>query len=169
MLCSAIPKNCAFLAKFFLLFVSFVCFCKILLVAALPRQVLASWREQFMGQLRVADVSRKGAKARKRFPGLTSWRWILHADCQSVGRRAAKTGFLLCPPDFYFQLSQFPLFFADGGGIPRPAFNHSILHPFNMLYDSIATGMPFSACFDHFFVKLTQVTVYELFTRTIKL
>jgi hypothetical protein len=33
------------LAKFFLLFVSFVCFCKILLVAALPRQAFASLRE----------------------------------------------------------------------------------------------------------------------------
>jgi hypothetical protein len=43
-LCSAIPKNCAFLAKFFLLFVSFVCFCKILLVAALPRQAFAPLR-----------------------------------------------------------------------------------------------------------------------------
>jgi hypothetical protein len=44
-LCSAIPKNCAFLAKFFLLFVSFVCFCKVLLVAALPRQDFASLRD----------------------------------------------------------------------------------------------------------------------------
>jgi len=49
---------------------------------------LASLREKFMGQLRVADVSRKGAKtsassvesARRRFPGVASWRWILHAD-----------------------------------------------------------------------------------------
>jgi hypothetical protein len=42
---------------------------------------LASLREKFMGQLRVANVSRKGAKARRRFPGLASWRWISHADC----------------------------------------------------------------------------------------
>jgi hypothetical protein len=41
---SAIPKNCVFLARFFLLFVSFVCFCKILLVAALPRQAFAPLR-----------------------------------------------------------------------------------------------------------------------------
>jgi len=59
--------------------------------------VLASLREKFMGQLRVADVSRKGAKtsarlrraqssrsvesARWRFPGLAPLRWSLHADC----------------------------------------------------------------------------------------
>jgi hypothetical protein len=51
--------------------------------------VLASWREKFMAELRVADVSRKGCQprklsgqeARRRFPGLASWRWILHADC----------------------------------------------------------------------------------------
>jgi hypothetical protein len=51
--------------------------------------VLAAWREKFMGPLRVADVSRKGCQprklsgqeARRPFPGLASWRWILHADC----------------------------------------------------------------------------------------
>jgi hypothetical protein len=34
---SAMPESRAFLAKFFSFFVSFVCFCKTLLVAALPR------------------------------------------------------------------------------------------------------------------------------------
>ena len=53
----------------------------------------------------------------------------------------------------------------NGAGTPRPAFNHSILHQLSMLYDSIAASMPFSACFDHFSVKSTQVTVHELFTR----
>ena len=38
---SAMPESRAFLAKFFSFFVSFVCFCKTLLVAALPRQALA--------------------------------------------------------------------------------------------------------------------------------
>ena len=33
---------------------------------------LASWREKFMGRWRVAAVSRKGAKAQRRFPGLQS-------------------------------------------------------------------------------------------------
>jgi hypothetical protein len=41
---SAIPKNSAFLAKFFLLFVSFVSFCKMLLVAALPGCAFAPLR-----------------------------------------------------------------------------------------------------------------------------
>ncbi len=53
----------------------------------------------------------------------------------------------------------------NGAGTPRPAFNHSILHQLSMLYDSIAASMPFSACFDHFSVKPTQVIVHELFTR----
>ena len=78
--------------------------------------LLASWREKFMSQLRVADVSRKGCQprklsgqeARRRFPGLASWRWILHADWSGGG--GTKTGFpLFCFLDFCFLLSQFLL------------------------------------------------------------
>jgi hypothetical protein len=58
--------------------------------------VLASWREKFMGQLPVADVSRKGCQprklsgqeARRRFPGLTSVYWVPHAD-GGLGRIAS--------------------------------------------------------------------------------
>jgi len=39
---------------------------------------------------------------------------------------------------------------SNGGGIPRPASNHSILYQFSMLYDSIVASMLFSASFDHF-------------------
>jgi hypothetical protein len=38
----------------------------------------------------------------------------------------------------------------NGGGIPRPASNHSILYQFSMLYDSIFAGILYSARFDHF-------------------
>ena len=65
---------------------------------------LASWREKFMGQLRVADVSRKGAKARRRFPGLASWLWILRADDGLFRGRRDADGF----PDV--PLSQFSAF-----------------------------------------------------------
>jgi hypothetical protein len=41
----------------------------------------------------------------------------------------------------------------NGGGIPRPASNHSILYQFSMLYDSIVLACfipPVLTIFDHF-------------------
>jgi hypothetical protein len=52
----------------------------------------------------------------------------------------AKGATLLCCSNL--PLSAFP---ADGGGIPHPASNPSILYLLSMLYDSIAASMPFSA------------------------
>jgi len=107
---------------------------------------LASLREKFMGQLRLADVSRKGAKARRRFPGLASWRWIHHVYCPDSG--STQSGFpLFCFPVFVFSgrwpvmrepfiraiLSYFELFRVNLSSalhhsitpvLPAPATNH---------------------------------------------
>jgi hypothetical protein len=40
-----------------------------------------------MGQLPVADVSREGAKARRRFPGFAALRWILNAERAGGGSK----------------------------------------------------------------------------------
>jgi hypothetical protein len=63
-LCGAISENCAFLAKFFSLFVSFVSFCKIHLVAALPRCAFAS--------LRLCAINPCVDWSRQRSPGTTA-------------------------------------------------------------------------------------------------